>query len=161
MRRPEISQKIAQLFKVASLWEDALADPIKAVHAYQRVIELEPSNLLAVHGLQRVHERARQFLDLVSALEYEADLTSDDELVLGLLHRAGTVLDEQLNDEDAALLRFRKVLEMSPAFVPALASLGRIYYRNGRWAELLDMYQRELLGHGTRNELRRPASQDG
>ena len=64
---------------------------------------------------------------------------------MGLLHRAGTVLDEHAGDQDGALVRFKKALEIDPAFVPALASVGRIYYRAGRWHELLEVYSRQVV----------------
>ena len=138
------SLKIAYLMKVGSIWEDSLADPVQALHAFRRILELANDNLVAIHAVQRVAERAGRHAQLVESLEREAELVDDRDLRVGLLHRAGTVLDEHVNDQDAALVRFRKALELDPAFVPALASVGRIYYRAGRWAELLETYEREV-----------------
>lgn len=138
------SLKIAYMFKVGQLWEDALGDPIQAIHAFRRVLRVEPKNLGAVHALQRVTERADRYKELVDMLELEAELVDDSELEVGLLHRAGTVLDEHMDDSDAALIKFKKALELNPTWVPALSSMGRIYFRTGRWGELLEMYEREL-----------------
>ena len=138
------SLKIAYLMKVGSIWEDSVADPVQALHAYRRILQLDPDDSVAIHAVQRVAERAGRHAQLVEALERESQLVDDRDLKVGLLHRAGTVLDEHVNDQDAALVRFRKALELDPAFVPALASVGRIYYRAGRWAELLDTYEREV-----------------
>ena len=89
-------------------------------------------------------EKAERYDEFVECLEKEASLTGETELVLGLLHRAGTILDERVGDANAAKQRFLRALEIDPAFVPALASLGRIYYRCGHWDDLLEMYRREL-----------------
>lgn len=140
----DASHKIAYLFKIGAVWEDALDDPLQASHAYRRALELDPDSLRAIHALQRVYERADRHRELVETLELEASKVEDTELRVSLLHRAGTVLDEYVEDREAAVLRFRKVLELNPTFVPALASLGRICYRDGRWADLLEMYKREL-----------------
>ena len=145
------SLQIAYLMKVGSLWEDALTDPVQALHAYRRVQELAPDDLVAIHAIQRVTEAAGRHPALVEAIEREAELVDDHALRVGLLHRAGTVLDEHVGDTEAALVRFRKSLELDAAFVPALASVGRIYYRTGRWAELLEIYERHA-GAAPRDE---------
>lgn len=135
--------KIAYLYKVGSIWEDALGDPVQALHAYRRVQELAPEDLVAIHAIQRVTEAAGRYPQLVEAIEREAELVDDRALRVGLLHRAGNVLDDHVADHEAALARFRKALELDPVYIPALASIGRIYYRTGRWNELLDIYERQ------------------
>ena len=144
------SRRIAYLFKIGSIHEDSLADPANAAYAYRRVLELDSKNLVAVHALQRMAEQAGRWDELVAALELEAEESEDDELVAALLHRAGTVLDEQLGQREAAIDRFRKVLDSHPEYVPALSSLGRLYYRAGRWEDLLDIYQREMTAQPDR-----------
>jgi tetratricopeptide (TPR) repeat protein len=137
------SLKIAYLFKVGSVWEDSLGDPVQALHAFRRLLELDPENLVALHAVQRVSERAGRHAQLVEALERESELVDDRDVKVGLLHRAGTVLDEHVGDQEGALVRFRKALDLDPTFVPALTSVGRIYHRAGRWPELLEIYDRE------------------
>jgi cellulose synthase operon protein C len=139
----QLTLKIAYLFKVGSIWEDSLADPVQALHAYRRVQELRPDDLVAIHAIQRVTEAAGRHQQLVEALERESELVEEPALKVGLVHRAGTVLDDHVADTEAALVRFKKALELDPKFVPALASVGRIYHRAGRWAELLAIYERQ------------------
>jgi len=136
--------KIAYLMKIGSVWEDGLADPVQSLHAFRRILELDTANLVAIHAIQRVAERAERHKELVEALEREVELVDDKQIRIGLLHRAGVVLSEHLADPDAGLVRFRKALELDPSFVPALASVGRIYFATGRWADLLDVYRREV-----------------
>ncbi len=141
---PDPERAITALFKIAALHEDALGDPAQAAHAYRRVLSLDPGHLGAIHALQRVTERAGRWPEHVEALELESEKTRDVGQIVALLHRAGEVLDEIVGDRDAALVRFRKVLGIEPRYVPTLTALGRIYYRAGRWEDLLDMYGREL-----------------
>jgi tetratricopeptide (TPR) repeat protein len=145
------SLKVAYLFKIGSIWEELLGDPAQAMHAFRRMLDVDPAragggsgDLVAIHAIQRVAERAGRYQQLVEALEKEIALVDDAGLRVGLLHRVGTVFDDHLRDQDAALSRFRRALEIDPAFVPALASVGRIYYRAGRWSDLLDVYVREV-----------------
>jgi len=137
-------RKIAYLFRVGDIYTDALDEPIQAAHAYRRVLKLDPNHLGAMHALQRASESAGRYKELVEALELEARNTSDSSRIVAILHRAGEVLDNHLDDREGALARYRKVLTLDPKYEPALASCGRLYHRMGRWEELLTVYEQEL-----------------
>jgi len=137
-------RRITHLFKIGAILEDAVGEPAQAAHAYRRVLDLDADHLGAIHALQRATERAGRYRELVDALELEAEKTRDQGHVVALVHRSGEVLDEQLGDRDGAIARFRRALRVDPKHVPSLTSLGRIYYRAGRWDDLLEMYQQEL-----------------
>ncbi len=147
-RAPDAERAIAFLFKIGALHEDALDAPDQAVAAYRRILKLAPNHLGALHALQRAAERAQRWEELVEALELEAAVSQDATHIVALVHRAGEVLDEKLRDADRALVRYRRVLELDPTYAPALRSLGRFYYGNGRWDDLLEMYRRELEAIG-------------
>jgi tetratricopeptide (TPR) repeat protein len=141
---PDAETKITYLFKIGRIKEDALDAPGQAVAAYRRILDIDHAHLGAVHAMQRAAERGGRWKELVTALELETELVKDPQAVAALLHRAGEVYEEHLEDRDAALVRYRKVIERTPKYVPALASLGRLYFKAGRWDELLDVYRREL-----------------
>ena len=94
--------------------------------------------------LQQATERAGRHLELVEALELEAEKSTDERRVMSLIHRAGEVLQDRMRDDDGALIRFRRVLKIDPNHVASLVSLGRVYYRMGRWEDLLETYKQEL-----------------
>lgn len=136
--------KITFLFKIGRLHEDALDAPGHALTAYRRILEVDDGHLGAIHAMQRAAERAGKWQELVDALELEAAKVKDDKLVVSLLHRAGEVLEDHLDDTDAALSRYQRVVKKDPTFAPALKSLGLSYYRAGRWEDLLEVYRSEL-----------------
>ena len=136
--------KITYLFKIGRLHEDALDSPSAGLSAYRRVLEVDPEHVGALHAMQRAAERAGRYKDLVLALELESKIVKDAEEQVALLHRAGEVLEDHLGDTDAALVRFADVVAKDPRYAPALSSLGRLYYRAGRWDDLLEVYSKEL-----------------
>jgi tetratricopeptide (TPR) repeat protein len=144
VERAESERAISYLLKIGALYEDQLRDPVQAIHAYRRVIERDMRHLGAIHALSRVTEAAGRFGELVEALVMEAELSTDKAHKVALLHRAGEVLDQQINDREGAVALLKRVIAIDPRYVPALTSLGRIYYRAGRWEDLLAMYQAEL-----------------
>ncbi|HEY8378395.1 MAG TPA: tetratricopeptide repeat protein, partial [Nannocystis sp.] len=140
----EDDRRIAYLFRIADLYIDYLDEPVQAAHTYRRILKIDPDHIGAIHALQRACELAGRYKELVDALELEASKTLDKAKIVQLLHRAGEIADEKLDDRDGALARLRRVLEIDPKYAPALASIGRLYHRAGRWEELLSIYEREL-----------------
>ncbi|HYJ11701.1 MAG TPA: tetratricopeptide repeat protein, partial [Polyangiaceae bacterium] len=136
--------KITYLFKIGRVQEDALGDGQAALTAYRRILGIDAGHLGAVHAAQRASERAGLYRELSEMLEVEAKLVKDAKERLMLLHRAGEVAEHDLGDEAMALGLQRRVLELDPKFGPALASLGRLYFRAGRWEDLVHVYQAEL-----------------
>lgn len=143
-RAPNKSYQLTYLFKLGSLWEDALGDPSQAAYTYRRILHLDPHNLGAIHALQRATERAGQYRELVEALELEVREAKEPNVEAGLLHRAGVILDEKLGDLDGALARFNKIIQQDAGHATTLASLARIFHREGRWSHLYDVYQKQL-----------------
>jgi tetratricopeptide (TPR) repeat protein len=138
------SRAVSYLLKIAQIYEDALAEPALAAQTYKRILQQDPAHLSAVQAWQRTAARAHRPRELLEALDYEIDLTVERDRLVALLHRAGEVLDEQLEDRDEAIARYRRALDKDPRHVPTLSSLGRLYYAAGRWNDLLDVYSQEL-----------------
>jgi tetratricopeptide (TPR) repeat protein len=138
------TRAVSYLFKIAQLHEDVLAEHALAAQTYRRVLQHDAGNLAAVHAWQRSAARAQRSRELLEALDYEIELTVERDRLVGLLHRTGEVLDEQLGDRDEAIVRYRRALEKDPRHVPTLSSLGRLYYAAGRWNDLLDIHGQEL-----------------
>jgi len=138
------TRAVSYLFKIAQLYEDVLEEHALAAQTYKRVLQQDASNLAAVHAWQRSAARAHRPRELLEALDYEIELTVERDRLVALLHRAGEVLDEQLEDRDEAITRYRRALDKDPRHVPTLSSLGRLYYAAGRWNDLLDVYGQEL-----------------
>jgi tetratricopeptide (TPR) repeat protein len=136
--------KITWLFKIGRLEEDQLGQPARAMTAFRRILDVEAGHLGAIHALQRAAERAGRFKDLVAALELEVPRVSDKRRRLELLHRAGEVAELQVGDEAQALAFYRKAYELEHGYLPALAGLGRLHYKAGRWDALLETYRAEL-----------------
>lgn len=136
--------KVLYLYKIGRLYEDALSSPAQALVAYRRILEIAPHEVGAIHSLQRAAERANLFKDLIAALELEAERVPDKRRKLELYHRAGEVAETDLKDDALAVSLFKRLVEIDKSFAPAYASLGRLYYKAGRWEELVDTYKNEL-----------------
>ncbi|MBX7195799.1 MAG: tetratricopeptide repeat protein, partial [Sandaracinaceae bacterium] len=139
---PDDGHRVALWLSIASIHEDLLEEPARAIEAYEAVLAIEPHNRVAIASLERVGERAERTDVVVSAIDREAALETDVGRRVSLLHRAGELLAP--SDPHAAVLRFRKVLELDAVHRPTLASLGRLHHDLGQWDDLMDIHRREL-----------------
>jgi tetratricopeptide (TPR) repeat protein len=92
------SRAVSYLLKIAQIYEDALDEPALAAQTYKRILQQDSAHLTAVQAWQRSAARAHRPRDLLEALDYEIELTVERDRLVALLHRAGEVLDEHLED---------------------------------------------------------------
>jgi cellulose synthase operon protein C len=137
-------QSIFLLDKIGTLWEEKLNNIDKAIETYQRLLEISPNYLPAIRTLGKLFVRADRWTDLIQINDLEAQLINDQKQVVSLLHRNVEIYEEKLNDKDAAIEMYKKVLALSPAYLPALQSLGRLYFIKGRWDDLIAMHRQEI-----------------
>jgi len=135
---------IGYLEKAGAIWEERVGELDRAAAAYSRVLDLDDQSLTALHALQRVHERAGRWPDLIRALEREAEHAEHGGEVAAILHRVAEIHEHSVGDADAAIAAFRRVLQVDPRHRPTLSALGRLLTARGRWDDVLDLYAREL-----------------
>ncbi len=136
--------RVAYLFKVGRLHEEALGDARAALAAYERVSGAGAPQVEALHAMQRAAERGGLHAELVRVLDAEAGQTKDNARRLALMHRAADVLARDLDEIDGAVARWRKLLDTDAKYEPALVALTRCLGRAGRWDEWLGVQKRRL-----------------
>ena len=136
-------QQISTLNKIAALFEDRINDLERAIECLRRILDMAPDHLATMRNLGRLYERAGKWQELLELNENETRLASDTKQIVSLAHRNAEILDEQLKDRGAAIQAWERVLQLSPAYLPALKALGKLYGQDGRWAALIKMYRTE------------------
>ncbi len=136
-------QQVSTLNKIAALYEDRINDVDHAIECLKRVLELSPDHLPTMRNLGRLYERGSKWQDLLDLNESETRLASDTKQVVSLAHRNAEILEEHLKERPAAIQAWERVLQLSPAYLPALRALGRLYGQDGRWDALIKMYRAE------------------
>jgi cellulose synthase operon protein C len=137
-------QAVFLLDKIGNLWVEKLNNTDKAIETYQRILEESPNHLPTIRSLGKLYVRADRWEDTIRVNELESQLVNDQKQVISLLHRNGEIFEEKLNDKDQAIETYKKVLALAPNYLPALQSLGRLYFIKGRWEDLIAMYRQEI-----------------
>ena len=131
--------------ELARLHDGPLEAPGLALDWYARALREQPDQLEVADDLESAAERSERWEDVVDVYSDVLERDSlDDDVVRDLRMRLGRTLFEQLDRPDEALIQFETVLETDDEDVEALAAMEAIYEHEGRWNDLMEIYERRL-----------------
>ncbi|WP_053234357.1 tetratricopeptide repeat protein [Sandaracinus amylolyticus] len=140
--------------EVGAVYERELSDGAKAIDTYQRILEIDPDDLMAIGRLDALYQAAGNWQELRSILEREAELASDPNEVISYRFRIADLYDHKLDDAARAVEGYQEILGVAPDHQPTLDALEAmiaarkmpvaaalvlepIYQQFGEWAKLV------------------------
>ena len=138
VKRVEILRRAA---KVATA---KLRDINEAVRYYEKLHAVDPTDSDALDALESHYERSRDNEKLYNLLSTRVALSVDEQQIIALNMRIGTLCEEGLRDHDRAISAYRHVIEVQPTHREALDAMARLFEANERWAELIDVTRRQI-----------------
>ncbi|HEX6239251.1 MAG TPA: tetratricopeptide repeat protein [Polyangiales bacterium] len=140
VRKVELFAGLAELFEVQ------LANAGAAFEAHGRSLEADPQNLDTQAALERLAEGLGTW-ESVTRL-YDAGIEQlrlkGDGSHADLALRAAQIYEVQLDNTDAAIQRYRLVVDVDNGHAQALDALDRLYGQTGRFDELVDVLRKEV-----------------
>jgi golgin subfamily B member 1 len=109
--------------EVGAVYERELSNVQKAIDNYQRILEIDPEDLMAIGRLDALYQATENWEELLSVLEREADLASDPNEVISYRYRIAELWDHRLGDPMRAVDIYREILETIPDHEPTLNAL--------------------------------------
>jgi golgin subfamily B member 1 len=120
------NQKKALYAEVGAVYERELGRVDKAIETYQRVLEIDPEDAVAMSRLDALYQLTENWEELLSILEREAELSSNPRESLVFRHRIGELFEIRLKDPYRATEVYRQVLEVMPDNPETRAALERM-----------------------------------
>lgn len=141
---PEGDQQKLRVMNLSlgELYEMRLKDSLAAVKCYQKVIEIEETDITALKGLERLFISMEQIRDLLDILEMQFKASSIDKEKIGLLGRTAAMYEKDFLKPDEAREKYEQILAMDPNNVEALENLQRLYRASKSWVSLVEALQR-------------------
>src|SRR5262249_23083910 len=113
------------LMQMATLCEEQLDRPADAINAYERVLELFPSDEEASQALEKRYVAAQRFRELATLLEMRLGFAEDLDEAVALRFRLATLFEEELADLERAVESYRAALGGDPTHPGAIRALER------------------------------------
>jgi tetratricopeptide (TPR) repeat protein len=137
-------QRVDLLHRIAALYEESLADPVKAFDTYARAVAEDSSNEASLGALERLAMAIDKWPAVAALYDQELEKLRDaPERLVELGLRVAQVYEVQLENVDKAVERYRRVLEADPENQSAVRSLDRLFSQAERWSELAEILARE------------------
>jgi tetratricopeptide (TPR) repeat protein len=156
-------ERLDLLAQIADLDEASLADPDHALEAYEKMLELDPSDLRAHRALERLYAARERWTDLEALLGTRVGFASETEVaelefrradlragrldnVAGALDLLETIVEAAPNHEGARRL-LEKLLAVPAQRQRVAQILAPVYEKSSAWARLAAILevQREVL----------------
>ncbi|MCC6809135.1 MAG: hypothetical protein IT381_17030 [Deltaproteobacteria bacterium] len=141
---PDIDAKKSILRQIASVWDSLAQDVEKAIATHQRILDLDPSDKIAIDNLSSLYERENRFDALIGILTRAIDLASDKKATVPLREKIGALYEGKLDNVEKAIETYRQILDIDAAQLPTLQSLERLYTQLTRWRELLEVFEKQI-----------------
>ncbi len=147
------SEMVAINLRLAALYEEDLKRDTDAIGRYQAILSRIPGHASALAGLGKLYYRTRNWDGLVSVYDAEIAAAQDAKDKAARMFKAAEILEERLNRQEDAVTRYNACLQLLPGYLPAQKALTRLYERQGRFAELVAMYEQDLLQTPDRDQV--------
>jgi golgin subfamily B member 1 len=159
-RRADLSNDDAEIIKfrleIGSIWDLRLFDAGQAITAYQKVLDLDPSNLTALRALEGLYEKTEQTEKYLDVLEAQLDASPSDAERVSLYERMAAAWEERFGKLDRAAEALEKIVAIDSRNYSAYRELARLYQQAGKWEALVETYRNHIMSTGdvaTRIEL--------
>jgi tetratricopeptide (TPR) repeat protein len=130
--------KVAIYCRLARIHRDRRGRPDEAIATLRSVVELKPDDVGIQSELCDALIAAGAYLEAVPLLRARIEAAAAGPAKVADLRRLGTILEEQLDDEDGAFEAMTRLLDQEPGDRDAIAGMERIDRRSERWERLLE-----------------------
>jgi tetratricopeptide (TPR) repeat protein len=129
-------------YELGELYERRLADEARAVKAYGRALNLDPSLRANLWAIRRVFYRRELWPNLAKLVDAEVLLARDDYERADLLLEKARVHAYRMNDLDEARTSLVEAARIAPQHHGVLLELERVVAKAGDVPALLDVWER-------------------
>lgn len=145
---PSLEEKVGSLLQLGELYEQGVRQTDNAIMAYRKVLEIAPSNQVAILRLIDLYESTQDWTALAETTSaYVQTLGPADRAKAAPLHmKVADVYEMRLRDDDRAIRSLQAALEAKPDEGKALERLAALYGKKREtYPQAIDAHRR-LLG---------------
>jgi tetratricopeptide (TPR) repeat protein len=136
-------EAIALHLRIAQICEEGLRDADRTIEAYQKILEIAPSNREAIDALGRLYEGTERWAELVEVTRRQIRLVTDRAQKALLYFKCGSVMESKFGKEDDAIRYYDAAIKTSPSCLPAVHGLRDLYLRRQEWARVIQTLELE------------------
>ncbi|HEX7451534.1 MAG TPA: hypothetical protein VF294_04585, partial [Polyangiaceae bacterium] len=117
-----------------------------AIERLEQAVRLDATNERAGRLLEHIYRSGNRWEELARVLERLADRSEKPASRVAAGVRLARLYAQHLSDNERAARAYDRVLRVDPSHAEAKGFLSEFYGNDGRWADLVLLYERELKG---------------
>ena len=134
---------VATLHRTATVIENRLHDPRRALAAYERVLERAPGHAQALDAILRLQRGQSRWEELCAAERRLLETTERAEDAAAILYRIGQVAEEHLGHAGDAIAAYEEALARLPSYRLARVGLERLLRAGARFDRLAELLEQQ------------------
>jgi tetratricopeptide (TPR) repeat protein len=134
------AERHAALVQLGALYEDTLNDNELAISAYERRVQIDPTDFEAMVAWERLLEQTQQWSALITVLKMESERHDSPARQKEAAKRVAELYETELGDADQAILVYEDLTVRFGADTAILSALARLYEQAKRWDNLLEVW---------------------
>ena len=147
LRRKEVQsepeEQVGTLHRVADLWIEKFGNQSQAIKPLEEILELAPSDSRAMGRLREIHEKRRNWRELIKLSRREAEHSTGPRK-RELVREVAELATKKLGDPGEGIQIWNQVLEDVPNDDEALDALIELYRKVQRWEALAEILHRQV-----------------
>ena len=141
---PDLASKPALLATLAQVHDTRRDDPRRALDAYDRLRELDATELGPVEKMEQLATLLSDWAVLDRVLVAKAELVIEDEERASIWRRVGEARRDMLDDRRGAIAAYERAVELDPDSAFTVDCLIDLYEAKGDAGRLVELYQRRV-----------------
>ncbi|MFH0899561.1 MAG: hypothetical protein V2A73_02905, partial [Pseudomonadota bacterium] len=143
-RLADIAQKMAVLQRIARIAVERMGAPEKAARAHERILTLDPQNLVAARALVPIYRRAEKWARLLSIQEVLLGHAESIDEKLALHLEIRKLCEERLGSKVLAFQWCARAYELAPDDEKLLRDLERLGAESDSWEQVAEILNRRI-----------------
>src|SRR5690606_38947196 len=148
-RHKEAAEKIDLSYRAAKVYEQDLAQPIRAIRSYERILSVEPKDARAIERLLPLYEQEEKWARIPPLLEVLVEVTTDETARLSVYERMIDLAGGKLADKKGAVAYAKRAFDSAPNSPMALELLDSAARAAGAWEEMVEALGARLKALGS------------
>jgi tetratricopeptide (TPR) repeat protein len=140
------AEQVDVLMQAASLWADKIGDGGSAAQVYERVLQLDPANLLASQELEQLYRQRKSWVKLIDLLLARTEFVGDAPARITLLTQVAEIYEQQLGDRDSAFVTLQAAFREDYSNDHVAKELERLATATDKWNDLITDYTQVVQG---------------
>jgi tetratricopeptide (TPR) repeat protein len=136
------AERVRTLTRIGEIYEAHLDDKLEAARHFELALEADQGSLEALRGLERLHQKAGRFKELLENLSRQLELSATPRQKVLLFSRMAAIYGQEFLDHEKAAEQLEQLLALDPSYEAAFAPLARHYKAIKRFETLASTYAR-------------------